>query len=320
MAVAVTIGVALLGGCTTRTAPDWRLPSPAAAAPTSAPPSGAPAPSTTTVPVVPSGVVVGYAVYDRQSRTTTLQQDATRRFRSASLVKLLLALDYLWNRGPGYAVPTADRTKLDIMLRSSDDNAASYFYQNAGREQSVTRMITRLGLSHTAAPPAGRGWGTAAFSATDTVRIYRYLLDEAPAPVRDLIMGDLHQSTKCGSDHFDQSFGIPAAFGRPWSAKQGWYGFGDVPAKPCTAPAAWPAPAPAPDDLAIGPVVLPLLAPDVDVAGAVLHTTGTVGADDRIIIAVLTRHPVGTTFDRAAATVTALTRALQVPVGAPSST
>jgi hypothetical protein len=270
--------------------------------------------------VVPSGVTAGYAVFDRQSGTFTVQHDATRRFRSASLVKLLLALDYLWARGPGYAVPAADRARLEVMLRSSDDNAATYLYQSAGREQAVNRMITRLGLAHTAAPPAGRGWGTAAFSAFDTVRIYRYLLDEAPGPVRDLVMGNLHQTTKCGTDRYDQSFGIPGAFGRPLAAKQGWYGFGDVPAKPCTAPAALTRPDDHPpvDPAPGGPefrAVADLAAPDVDIPGSVLHTTGTVGANDRIIMAVLTRQPVGTTFETAATGLTALTRSLPVPSG-----
>jgi len=47
------------------------------------------------------------------------------------------------------------------MLRSSDDNAASYFWNGGGREQVVTRMVGRLGLRDTAPPSAvGRtGWG-----------------------------------------------------------------------------------------------------------------------------------------------------------------
>src|SRR5439155_960357 len=63
----------------------------------------------------------------------------------------------------------------------------------------------------------------------------RYLLDSAPAPVRDFVMGNLHQSTPCGTDRYNQTFGIPSAFTRPWAAKQGWHGFGDIPANPCTA-------------------------------------------------------------------------------------
>ena len=65
-------------------------------------------------------------------------------------MKLLIALDYLWNRGPAYAVPDTERGRLDLMLRSSDDDAASSFWNSDGREQVVTRMVGRLGLQNTA--------------------------------------------------------------------------------------------------------------------------------------------------------------------------
>ena len=47
--------------------------------------------------------------------------------------------------------------------------------------------------------------------------------------------------------------------------------------------------------------------------GAVLHTTGTVGAGDRSIVVVLTQHPTGTLFSRAVAELTRLVRSLPVP-------
>lgn len=58
---------------------------------------------------VPDGVTAGAAVFDRQTGTFTEQLNTSLRFRSASVVKLLLALDFLWNRGPDYTVPAADR-------------------------------------------------------------------------------------------------------------------------------------------------------------------------------------------------------------------
>jgi hypothetical protein len=274
---------------------------------------------------VPAGVLAGIAVYDRESGTFVVQQRATQRFRSASLSKLLIVLDYLWNRGPAYSVPAADKTRLDVMLRSSDDGAASYFWRINGSGQIVTRMAGRLGLQDTAPPPAARptAWGYTALSAADLVRIYRYVLESAPAPVRDYIMANLHQATKCGTDRFDQSFGIPSAFDKPWSAKQGWSGFGDTPANPCKANAAFDgserafvdavdeqadlldAARPRPAQLAATPTP--------SFAGEVLHTTGTVGANDRSIVAVLTLHPEGTSFAKAVGTLTALTRSLPVP-------
>jgi hypothetical protein len=284
--------------------PSALSPSPSTSAPAS--------PSAAASPVIPPGVVAGIAVYDRQTATFTEAHNATTRFRSASLVKLLIALDYLWDRRPGYVVAPADRAWFDLMLRSSDDSAASYFWGRAGSGAVVSRMVSRLGLKDTSPPPPDRsGWGSTAVSAADLVRVYRYLLDTAPAPVRELVMGDLHRSTRCGTDGFDQSFGIPSVFPKPWSAKQGWYEFGGVPAVRCVENAAYTGP-----DYT-GPVgasarVIPA-GNAVDYAGEVLHTTGTVGEGDRTIVVVLTLHRHGIPFATASSAVTNLVAGLPVP-------
>jgi hypothetical protein len=273
-------------------------PSPTVPARPSATPSG---------PVVPRGVTAAVAVFDRRTGTFTERRNVTMRFRSASLVKLLIALDYLWDRGPAYAVPAADRGRLDLMLRSSDDDAASYFYRRAGSEAVVKRMVARLGLQNTTPPaPPRTGWGSTAVSAADIVRVYRYLLDTAPPPVRELVMGDLRQSTRCATDGFDQTFGIPTAFGRPWAVKQAWYEFAGTPTRGCAAPAA------AGPGAGIVPVAAPAAAAGVDWNGEVLHTTGTVGGGDRSIVVILTVHRSGTSFATAAAALTRLAGSIQL--------
>ncbi|MFI0914532.1 hypothetical protein [Streptomyces abikoensis] len=259
---------------------------------------------------LPAGVSAGIAVFDRQTGTFTERLNARARFRSASVVKLLIALDYLWDRGPSYPIPDADRALLDVMLRSSDDGAAGTFWDRDGGGAIVERMVARLKLADTAPPPADRPgyWGYTALSAEDTVRIYRYLLDEAPAPVRDYVMGNLRASTRCGTDGYDQSFGIAAVFDRPWAVKQGWSGFdsngcatGPAATRP-PAPARTPAqtPAPAPAD-------------GVDLRRPALHTTGTVGAADRTIVAVFTLHAEGTPYGKAYSDLGAVVRQLNVP-------
>jgi len=306
LSVAVACAVVL----TACGAPPARSAAPQSSAPSpspSAPPSRSASPSAVASPVIPAGVLAGIAVYDRRTATFLEVHNATTRFRSASLVKLLIALDYLWDRGPGYVVAPADRARFDLMLRSSDDSAASSFWGRAGSGAVVSRMIGRLGLKDTSPPPPDRsGWGSTAVSAADLVRVYRYLLDTAPAPVRDLVMGDLHGSTRCGTDGFDQSFGIPSVFPKPWSAKQGWYEFGGAPAVRCVDNAAYPAPA------GPGVRVVPV-GNAVDYAGEVLHTTGTVGEGDRTIVVVLTLHRHGTPFATATSVVTKLVAGLPVP-------
>ncbi|WDV49611.1 hypothetical protein PV963_04125 [Streptomyces coeruleorubidus] len=257
---------------------------------------------------IPDGVTAGIAVFDRRTGTFTEQVDESARFRSASVVKLLLALDFLWNRGPGYTIPEADRARLEPMLRSSDDKAANHYWSQYGGSAIIGRMTTRLGLRDTAPPPAGHEgyWGYTALSARDTVAIYRYILDEAPAPVRDFVMDDLRRSTRCASDRFDQHFGIAGSFDRPWAVKQGWAGEYAKGTCGASGAAAGTAPAAAPAARA---------AAGVDLTRPALHTTGTVGADNRTIVAVLTLHPVGTSYGKAYTDLGRLTRSLNVPGG-----
>ena len=276
--------------------------------------SGAATPATAATPApdsvtarVPDGVTAGVAVFDRQTGTFTEQLNAGMPFRSASVVKLLLALDFLWDRGPDYSVPAADRARLEPMLRSSNDKAANYYWSTYGGPAIIDRMVARLGLSDTAPPPAGYEdyWGYTALSARDTVKIYRHLLDTAKAPLRDFVMGNLRQSTRCASDHFDQHFGIAGAFDRPWAVKQGWAG-SSYPDGTCSSASTSTA----------NTITAPRsTAADVDLTRPALHTTGTVGSGDRTIVAVLTLHPVGTSYGKAYTDIGRLTRSLDVPGG-----
>ncbi|WP_426505788.1 hypothetical protein ACPPVO_48460 [Dactylosporangium sp. McL0621] len=280
-----------------------------AAASAAPPPSSAPsaAPTSAGPVAIPAGVTAGIVIYDRQAKAYVLQQKASWRFRSASLVKLLVTLDYFWNKGPSYTVPAADQPKLQVMLRSSDDDAATGLWKANGQREIVERMVQRLGLQDTAPPPVSQPgfWGYTAVSAGDMVRVYQYILDKAPQPVREFIMGNLHQTTKCGTDHYDQSFGIPSTFKAPRAAKQGWSGFGDDPATPCVAAA----------DYTAGAQFVPAAGGTnpPDMMGEVLHTTGTVGENDRYIVAVLSVHPDGSQFSKAAANLTKITKALPLP-------
>jgi D-alanyl-D-alanine carboxypeptidase len=91
--------------------------------------------------VIPAGVTAGIVVFDRQTGGFTYEQNAAMRFRSASLVKLLIVLDHLWGSSD---VPAGDRARLDLMLRASDDAAATYFWRRNGSRAVVTRMAARL--------------------------------------------------------------------------------------------------------------------------------------------------------------------------------
>lgn len=236
---------------------------------------------------VPDGVRASYMVFDRAAGRVVLERQPRRTFRSASVVKILLVLDYLRE----HEVSADDRALLGAMLRSSDDAAATEFWRRGGQGRVIERMVREVGLRETAPPPEDKPgyWGYTALSARDVVKTYRYLLEEAPEEHREFVVGQLRKSTRCGTDGFDQTFGIPRAVERPWAVKQGWSGFGDAPAGPCRGrvrPAAWE--------------------PDLGIGRPVLHTTGLVG--EQKIVVVLTLHPAGTSFRSAAARITSLTR------------
>ncbi|MFB4318799.1 hypothetical protein [Actinomadura sp. 21ATH] len=236
-------------------------------------------------PKVPEGVRAGYVVYDQEARKVVLQEGARLTFRSASVVKILIALDFLRRE----KASEADLALLRPMLRSSDDKAATAFWNRGGKGAIIERMVPRAGLRDTRPPPADKPgfWGYVALSAMDVAKTYRYLLEKAPEAHRELILGELGKATPCGTDRYDQYFGIPRALPRPWAVKQGWSGFGDVPAVPCKGQAYRPA------------------AADLGLGRPVLHTTGVVG--DRVVV-VLTLHPAGSSFSVAARRLTALTK------------
>ncbi|MEU2118123.1 SH3 domain-containing protein [Streptomyces sp. NPDC016459] len=266
---------------------------------------------------VPAGVTAGVAVFDRQTSTFTEQLNTATQFRSASVVKLLIALDVLWNRSPD-ALSATDRARIDTMLRGSDDTAASTFWSNNGSGAIIDRMVTRLGLTDTARPPSTHPgyWGYTALSARDTVKIYRHLLDSAPAATRDYLLGDLRQSTRCATDGYDQHFGIAGSFNRPWAVKQGWSGFSSG---GCTTPTTTAAAKTAEAAEAAGEPAgtagarTSAGAEAVDLSRPALHTTGVVGAGDRSIVAVFTLHPSGTPYGKAYTDIGRLTRSLNVP-------
>jgi hypothetical protein len=320
IAAAVAILSLMTGGMTGCVAGcgDHEPASPAEAAPLAAPVSPSASPSASVAPTpaqttvaLPAGVTAGVAVYDRKAAAYTVRHNVEQRFRSASLVKLFIAIDYLWTRE---TVAASERQQLDIMLSRSDDDAASHFYNLGGRAAIIARMNQRLGT--TVVPPTAprTGWGSTEVSAAHLVRVYRYLLDEAPARIGQYILGRLRKGTftRCGTDRYDQSFGIPSAFpGVPWAAKQGWYEFANAP-KNCTStsPAAF-----TPSDVEVVPVEFFEVAPapahaPVDFTGEALHTTGIVGPDDRSIVVVLTVHPHGTQYAVATAAVTKLAASL----------
>lgn len=260
------------------------------------------------------GTTFGVVVVDRETGETEAEQNEHDQFRSASLVKLFIALDYFHKRGPDAEIPADDRALLGSMLRVSDDDAANVLWVQEGQETIVVRMVGLLGLEDTEPPADRRIWGYTATSAADVARIYEYLLDEADPEAREFVLGHLREVLGCAVDGHNQYFGIPRAVREPWAVKQGWSGFGELPpGKQCT-PKPPSAVAPAGDDQSREDSSAPPAdtgsEPDIDLVREAMHTSGTIGGGDETIMVVLSLHPDGTSYDAAARRVTAVTRAL----------
>jgi hypothetical protein len=282
-----------------------------------------PSPSETPHPVrVPSGVTAGYVVFDRQARKVVAHHQVHHRFRSASIVKILIALDYLERQKD--PIPAGDLALLKPMLRGSDDNAATALWRRGGQGKIIQRMARKLGLTDTGPPPAAKPgfWGYTAISAIDIARVYRYVLERSDSRVRGFILGHLRNAQQCATDGFDQYFGIPRAVPRPWAIKQGWSGYGSVPPVKCVrvkttaleaAPALASAAGTAPSiRVATGSATKATSANSVDFSRPVLHTTGVIG--DRLIMVVLTLQPSGSSYASSTKRLTKLAKDVYVSV------
>lgn len=264
---------------------------------------------------VPDGVTAAFVVYDRHNDTFTATRDPHAPFRSASVVKLLIALDELVQHDPELDLDeaTTDEQHMEIlalqaMLRGSWDHAASALWVKNGFTDVIDRMTALIGLTGTV-PPVERGiWGYTVTTAADVVAIYDFLLDEAPAGYRDFIVGNLYAADRCAVDGRDQYFGIPAAFARPWGVKQGWSGWGsEVPEEQRCAEqrfrmAEFAGNPPAGREAAH---------PPADLVSPLLHTTGLLGPEQRSIVVVFTTFAEGTSWPQGAATITELSERLR---------
>lgn len=171
------------------------------------------------------GADIGFTLLDRKTGEVVSGGDGGA-FPIASVTKLFIADDLLLQVSKGQRQLTPDeRQSLDVMLRSSDDNAAEIFWSESGGNDVVNRVKARYGLTGTSAPYDGHWWTTMSTTA-DLVRYYDMLLDGTgglPLQQAAIILGDLSASTPKGLDGYPQRFGIPDGFfAEPVAVKQGW--------------------------------------------------------------------------------------------------
>jgi hypothetical protein len=160
---------------------------------------------------------LGAVVFDRTRGEAVLSYNADRQFRSASLVKLMIAIDAL-SRGAN----SAERDQIARMLSFSDDKIASSLWVQQGGSGIISRVVALIGLQHTEAPEVAGKWGEVKLTANDMVLVYQYIMDSLPAADHTLIVDALAQAPESAADGFDQYFGIPDGLNTQWAIKQGW--------------------------------------------------------------------------------------------------
>ncbi|TQM80475.1 hypothetical protein FHX81_2809 [Saccharothrix saharensis] len=161
-------------------------------------------------------VDLGLAVVDLETGATA-GADADTPFRSASLSKLLVAVDVLASG----EVPAADLDRLARALSLSDDDAMNALWTVHDGMGAIGRVATQAGLTATHAPADASQWGDVEMSAADVARLYRYIATGLPTADRTFIVDALSSATPTAADGFDQAYGLLAP-GTDAYAKQGW--------------------------------------------------------------------------------------------------
>ena len=172
-----------------------------------------------------AGADISTVVLDRNTGQIVSNGNGTT-IAVASVAKLFIADDLLLQESNGQTqLSPAERGALDVMLRSSDDNAAERFWNRSGGGAIISRVAARYGLASTRPPGNGR-WFNTISTAADLVRYYDMLLSGAgglPPEQASIIINNLAQSTPTGIDGYPQRFGIPdGLFAEPVAVKQGW--------------------------------------------------------------------------------------------------
>lgn len=164
---------------------------------------------------VEPNTTLGAVVFDRVTGQTPLALEADRQFRSASLVKLMIAIDMLRSGA-------ADRERITRMLTVSDDDIASALWVKGGQEDIIRRVAPVIGLQSTEPPEDPGQWGEVKLTPNDVVRVYQYVMTALTPEDSRLIVDALAHAPRHAADGWDQHFGIPSGLRYDWAIKQGW--------------------------------------------------------------------------------------------------
>jgi beta-lactamase family protein len=156
-------------------------------------------------------------------RTADNGSAATRPFPTASMVKLFLAEDVLRRARDGaLTLDARDWRQLQAMIRSSDDPAASGFWDRFDGPQTVRDVAARYGLTGTAPPADPTQWGETTTTARDLARFLALLPVLAHPADAATLTAWMRTATPTAADGFDQRFGAFGTVPGLPAVEQGW--------------------------------------------------------------------------------------------------
>jgi hypothetical protein len=220
------------------------------------------------------------AVLDRGTGESAASPTGTAPVLTASLSKVVVAVDILDRRRlEGLVVTDFHIDRLRRALGPSDDSAMNALWSGFDGAGAAGRVAARLGLQATSGPGDPSQWGEVEMSASDTVTLWAYILNDMPAADRDLVISAMTAAPGRAADGFDQAFGLlaPEIRAAGTAAKQGWM---------CCFSGTY-----------------------------YLHSAGVVGPDQRFVVALLTRQPRGPGWEAARQEMDRIAAAALAPLG-----
>jgi hypothetical protein len=111
-----------------------------------------------------------WALLDQRTNKIYGSQNMSATSTTASMIKPWIAADFLrLNAERGQTPSDAQLQKVSIMIRDSDNDAASDLYETVGAQASTRRLISTCGLTDSS--PGPTSWSDTLLSAQDTVRL-----------------------------------------------------------------------------------------------------------------------------------------------------
>ncbi|MFF5144896.1 serine hydrolase [Streptomyces sp. NPDC013157] len=141
-------------------------------------------------------------------------------YDTASIVKVdILAAMLLHARDHRRALTARESAEAEVMIRDSDNTAATALWRAIGEAPGLASANERLGLTSTQGGPGGL-WGLTRTTAADQIRLLRAIFGTGATPLDTASRNRI--GTLMTEIATDQSWGVSAAADAGWALKNGW--------------------------------------------------------------------------------------------------